>query len=321
MAIELAREVGDVETEAHALVTLGCTRVSLGDAEGVHDLEVALDLVGRRGMVAGRAMTNLGWAYEVIGDLERSLHVTEEAMERSEKEGDLQTAWFSRGNVATSQYSLGAWDEALRLIDAFDDAPDGVHFQRMRLRCTAALILAARDHASQALDDLRDVLGLLRRDADEDPQAVWPALIYDVRLAQRLGRREGAESSLDELMESLAAHESVGDAGDFHVELVLALVDARRPADALVGRLPAGPWRDGCAAAAAGEFVRAADILDSTGEQPLQAELRFRAARELVAEGRLAESAEQLERARAFWRRVGAIAFLREAESVVAAAS
>jgi tetratricopeptide (TPR) repeat protein len=319
VAIDLAREVGDVETEADALITLGCTRVSLGDAEGVHDLEVALDLVRRRGAVAGRAMTNLGWAYLVIGDLERSHHVTEEGVAQAEREGDVQTVWFSRGNLATSHYALGAWDEALRVIDAFDDAPDGVHFQRVLVRGTAALILAARDHASEALEDLRDALGLLRRDADE--QAVWPALIYNVRLAQRLGRWEEAESILDELMEIIAAHESVGDAQDFHVELVIALLDARRPADAIVGRLPVGPWREGCAAAAAGEFVRAADILDSIGEQPLQAELRLRAARELVAEGRLVEAAEQLERARSFWRRVGATAYLREADSVVAAAS
>ena len=67
-----------------------------------------------------------------------------------------------------------------------------------------------------------------------------------------LGRWEEAESTLDELMESIAAHESVGDGQEHHVELVLALIDARRPADAIVGRLPAGPWRDGCAAAAAG---------------------------------------------------------------------
>jgi hypothetical protein len=40
-----------------------------------------------------------------------------------------------------------------------------------------------------------------------------------------------------------------------------------------------------------------------------------------VAEGRLVEAAEQLERARSFWRRVGATAYLREADSVVAAAS
>ena len=131
MAIDLAREVGDVETEAHALVTLGCTRVSLGDAEGVHDLEVALDLVGRRGTVAGRAMTNLGWAYGVIGDLERSLRVTEEGIAQAEKEGDVQTVWFSRGNLAAMQYALGAWDEALHAVKAFDDAPDGVQYQRV----------------------------------------------------------------------------------------------------------------------------------------------------------------------------------------------
>jgi class 3 adenylate cyclase/tetratricopeptide (TPR) repeat protein len=320
VAIDLAREVGDVETEGHALVTYGSARVSLGYAEGVHDLEVALDLVGRRGMVASRAMTNLGWAYLVIGDLARSHQMTEESIERAEKEGDVQAVWFSRGNLVQSSYALGAWDEALRVIDAFDHAPDGAQNQRLQVRSLAALILAARDHASEALAELRDTLGLLSRDADE-PQSVWPALIYDVRLAHRLGRREEAESTLDELMESIAARESVGDAQDYHVALVLALIDAHRAADAIVGRLSAGTWRDACAAAAAGEFVRAADILDSTGEQPLQAELRLRAARELVAEGRLVEAAAQLERARAFWRRVGATAFLREADSVVAAAS
>jgi hypothetical protein len=69
------------------------------------------------------------------------------------------------------------------------------------------------------------------------------------------------------------------------------------------------------------QFAAAADILDSTGDQPIQAELRLRAAQGLMAEGRIGEAHEQLERARAFWRRVGATTYLREADELLAAAS
>ena len=114
-AIQLARDVGDVEIEAHSLVTLGSARVTLGDAQGVQDLEVALELVGRRGTVAGRAMTNLGWAYHTTGDLLRSNLLTVEGIELAEREGDIQGVWFTRTNLVNLEQLLGRWDEALRL--------------------------------------------------------------------------------------------------------------------------------------------------------------------------------------------------------------
>jgi hypothetical protein len=57
------------------------------------------------------------------------------------------------------------------------------------------------------------------------------------------------------------------------------------------------------------------------GEQPMQAELRLLAAGRLAAEGRLADAEQQLNLARAFWDSVGAVAYLREADEVLAAAS
>ena len=107
-AIQLARDVGDVEIEAHSLVTLGSARVTLGDAQGVQDLEVALELVGRRGTVAGRAMTNLGWAYNMTGDLLRSNLLTVEAIELAEREGDVQGVWFTRTNLVDSEHAARA---------------------------------------------------------------------------------------------------------------------------------------------------------------------------------------------------------------------
>jgi class 3 adenylate cyclase/tetratricopeptide (TPR) repeat protein len=320
-AVSLAREVGDAEIEADALITLGCTRVSLGDAKGVREVEAALDLVGRRGTTAGRAMTNLGWAYQVIGNLPRSHRATEESLEWAEQEGDAQTAWFAKGNLAVSCYSLGRWDEALALIASFDAVPEGARYQEVNARSIRATILAARSSPDDALAEMRAVVDVLR--ATASVQSMWSIFSGYIRLAQRLALGEEAEAALDELVASMAGKESVGDPLSWHVDLILVLLDARRlaEADSIVERLAPGPWRDACAAIAGGEPALAADLLDATGEQPIQAELRFRAAESLVAAGLVAEAQEQLERARAFWRRVGATAYLRDADELSAAAS
>jgi tetratricopeptide (TPR) repeat protein len=320
-AIALARAVHDLEIEGHALVTLGCARVSLGDSLGVEDIERALEVVGRRGHVAGRALTNLGWAYEINGDLRRALTATEECVELAEQGGDIQTEWFARGNLAASKFGLGDWDGALVTIGLFDDAPEGARYMQFNVRVEHALILAARDRAEEALGELRDVLSFL---ADkEEEAATWYVLTAYSSLARRRGLTSEADEKLDELMTSIAAHESVGDPSRSHIELVLELLDADRTNDVyeILRRLVAGPWRDACVAVAERQFAAAADILDSTGDQPIQAELRLRAAQGLMAEGRIGEAHEQLERARAFWRRVGATTYLREADELLAAAS
>jgi hypothetical protein len=321
-AIQLARDVGDVEIEAHSLVTLGCARVALGDAQGVEDLEVALELVGRRGTVAGRAMTNLGWAYHATGDLLRANLQTVEAIELAEREGDIQSVWFTRNNLVDSEHLLGRWDEALRLIDLFSDAPQGVQLPRVLVRSQRALILGARDRGAEAMEEIDGALADMRTTAG-DVQLMWPILNRYGRLARRFGRDADANSALSELMDGLAMHGSAGDPDVWQSEVVLELFEAGRADESsqIVDRLTPGPWRDVCSAVAERRLVAAADILATTGEQTLQAELRLLAARQLVGEGRQAEAALQLDRARAFWTGVGATAYLREADELFAAVS
>jgi class 3 adenylate cyclase/tetratricopeptide (TPR) repeat protein len=320
-AVELARGVGDVEIEAHSLVTLGCSRVALGDGEGIGDLEAALELVGGRGPVAGRAMTNLGVAYDVLGDLRMSHEVTKQGVELAEQEGDVQSAWFTRANVALIAFELGEWEEALEVLDLFADAPEGARYGQLIVRSSRVLILDAREGPAKAIEEAREIVAVRR--GLTDAQALWPVLTMQARLALRLGWAAEAESTLDELVQSLRGHESAGDTQEWHVALTLALLEAGRVHEAaeIVARLRPGPWHDACEAVVEREFARAADILDATGEQPLQAELRLRAARLLVSEGRQLEAAEQLEKARAFWTSVGATSYLREADELFAAAS
>jgi hypothetical protein len=68
----------------------------------------------------------------------------------------------------------------------------------------------------------------------------------------------------------------------------------------------------------AGGSVQAADILARVGARIDEADARVRAAEALIGDGRPEGADEQLERALAFYRRVGAIRYIREGEALLA---
>jgi class 3 adenylate cyclase/tetratricopeptide (TPR) repeat protein len=319
-AVELAREIGESEIEADALVTRGSGRIASGDADGLDDLNRALELVGGRGRVASRGYTNLGWGYAVLGDLEQALRVTEREVVRAEREGDEQGAWFARGNLVGNLYAVGRWDEALEVADMFDSAPTAMRYQELPVRTVRACVAAARGQLDAAIADMRDLLELSRV---QTRQTDWPLLAELAHLELQRGLRTDAEGRLDELLGEIAESESPGDAQEWHVEASMSLIDLGRVEEArvLVEAIPAGRWRDVCEAVLGGELTRAAEALETIGEKSLQAEVRLRAARSLLDEGRVSEAQAQLERARAFWRSVGASGHLSEADEVLAAAS
>ena len=183
-----------------------------------------------------------------------------------------------------------------------------------------ARILYARG-VEGALDEMRSAVALARQ--LEDPQALWPSLIGFASLARRDGLEPERLATLREVTTEIAANPTVGDAQEWHIELVCELVDAgcEREARALAQRVPEGPWADACLAVLEERYVAAADILESVANQPLQAEIRTRAARRLAAQGRSAEARIQLDRARAFWASVDASAYLRDTDDLLLAAS
>ncbi|MGH3132593.1 MAG: AAA family ATPase [Gaiellaceae bacterium] len=320
-SIAIARELGDVEVEADALVTRGVCRVSLGDRDGIQVLEEAVALVGSRGRVAGRGLNNLATAWSMLGDLRETMRVSRHALRLQELEGDEQGAWFQRGNQASMLYSLGEWTEALELVDSLLGAPERFRYMEHGARMVQASVLDARGDVQPALVEMRAAVEHAR--GVEDAQALWPMLVSYARLLRRRGLPDEGAEALEEVVAALRASESVGDVQEWHIELALELVDNDR-ADLvaeIVERMPDSPWRDVCRALVAREFVLAADTLDTMGEQPLQAGLRVSAARALAGDGRLAEAEAQLDRARAFYRRVGATAYLGETDEILAAAS
>jgi tetratricopeptide (TPR) repeat protein len=318
-AIEDARAIGDVELEADAMVTQASCTAKSGDTSGMELFDRALELVGH-GRVAARAYTNLGVAWASLGDLKRAIEISAEGAARAERDGDIQGAAFLRGNVLGIRFDAGEWEEALQEANALIGAP-GFNRQEYLARTVRATILESRGELAAAGVDFELALESARESADA--AAVLPAIVGLAGFLRRKGGSDDVRAALDEVVAGLGATESVGDVQEFHVELVVELLEADRPqeADSIVERMPGGPWKDACRALVDGQDGQAADTLASIGTQRLAADLRLRAARGLAASGRLSEAETQLELARAFYSKVGATAFLAEADAIVAAAS
>jgi hypothetical protein len=67
-----------------------------------------------------------------------------------------------------------------------------------------------------------------------------------------------------------------------------------------------------------GELIAAADFVAETGAVTVESQLRFRGGQQLIAEGRHAPGAVELERALAFYRSVDASAYVAQIEAALA---
>ncbi len=319
-AIQQARAVGDVQIEADAIVTSACSRAMLGDRQSMELFEQALALVGHRGRVASRAHTNLGVAWSVFGDLQRAAEVSVRGIAIAERDGDEQSAAFMRGNLMGVQFERGEWDDALTHANVMLGT---VGWPRLRpfAHAIRAWVRESRGRSLDALADMEAAIAESREIAD--PQVLWPTLVTSAGLFRRQGRSEDAARLLADVVDAIGGSESVGDVQEWHVDLAAQLRETGRndAGQAIVARIPDGTWREACLAVVDGDYAAAADIVATVGSERLQADLRLRAARSLAAAGRLAEAEAQLDLARTFFRKVGATAYLAEADEIVAAAS
>ena len=83
--------------------------------------------------------------------------------------------------------------------------------------------------------------------------------------------------------------------------------------------MPRSRWYDAVSASIDGDFTRAADLYATIGSQPDEAFARLRAAQQALARECPTEARDQLERALAFFARVGAHAHVRRAEVLASA--
>jgi class 3 adenylate cyclase/tetratricopeptide (TPR) repeat protein len=317
-AIALAVELGDHEIEADALVTRGTVGAMLGEPSAMEQLERAAELVGGQGPVASRAYGNLSVAADTFGDARLSREFMEKSLQIEERLGDERAAMFMRDGLAWTLWETGAWDEALALVDELRAAPNQAEWILASAQSIWSNIRAGREPGYTLVDAVRVEVERVRGTSYSETVEIWVA--YLAMVAARAGHAE----------EALAAINEVVDASDpprryvavyVTISLALALLGREAEVNPLVATLSPSPLRDVCEALAARDFARAADVLEEAGYVTRAAEVRMDAARALAAKGRLAEAEEQLKLARAFYTRVQATAYLREAAEILAAAS
>jgi hypothetical protein len=320
-ALAMAEQLDLGEVRAQALNTLGVARVKLGDRGGLADIERSLE-TAESSPERLRGYINLASTLGELGDFRRSAELHEEGLREAERAGAAGPVRWLRAERCFDEYIAGRWNEALAHVEEFlaEAETRERHYMDAAAWAVRALIRLARGEGAGALADSERVLALGR--AAQDPQILHPALAFHSQILLAEGRRPDAATFVDELLELLRSSRSSW-VSYWSIPLAIVLVELGRPGDLepIAEAAVATRWLDAAQAYAAGSFEEAADILGDIGSAPEEAFARLRAAEALIQAGRRAEGNAQLQRALAFFRSVGATAYIREAESLFAASA
>jgi class 3 adenylate cyclase/tetratricopeptide (TPR) repeat protein len=322
-AIRMAEELALEEVRGVALSKVGTARALSGDDRGLEELERSFEILsGINSVESWGALLNLGAMYFERGDLAQAWSVQERSralVERFGYEGGIR---WERGERPVHLYFVGRWDEAAAFADDFisESEAGAQHYLESICRDVRGRIRFARGDLDGAGEDAVKQLELARHSGD--PQVLQSAFSFRAWMLLAEGRQDEAGELADEL---LATWREIGPRGvSAAVEMAWILRAVRREPEYLEllerqARLTR--WFEAGRCVASGDLVGAADLCAQIGSLPDEAYARLRAAEALLADGRRHEADEQLGRAFAFFRSVGATRYIREGEALLAAAS
>jgi tetratricopeptide (TPR) repeat protein len=295
-------------------------------------------MAGRGDPAASRGYNALAQIAKARGEHTRVLELLEEAERLGQRLGNPYWLKFIQAQLIEIIWMTGRWDEALRRTDQFlgESRPGSPHVVDPWVRQMRAAALIARDDEEGALDDIAKALTLARK--DDEPDRLLMDLGNTIRLYVELGQIDRAQALTEEVRSHkpdlvaryalfcLALHkEALGLTNhDLEVYFVPERADAQRDAQGLRQPLPASGrtstfWFQVCRLIVAGDLERLTDLAAKRGDFQLEAEVRLRAAKQALHEGRHEEAAAQADKALTFYRSVGATRYIREAETLLAA--
>jgi tetratricopeptide (TPR) repeat protein len=307
--LSIAEQLGFRDIQAEALQFVGLTRLDAGELEGIEDCEralaVALELSSP---VSLSCYGNLADVRRCLGSLEESARLHAAGERDAVRFGIPVQARRFRAERAIDLYYGGEWDEALSHLDEYLEAVEtGLPHRGVgEATLNRARIRLARGDAEGAWDDARAALEFARETGES--WNLFPALALHARAAVE-SAPDLVEASVEEFLASLTTNQPFWGAASLPDLLAAAGAEhqaALRPL--LDAASPPSRWYDAARAVIDGDLVRAADIYAEIGSQPDEAVARLEAAK-LSPAGR----DDELERAIAFFRSVGAHAYLREA--------
>ena len=326
-ALRLAEALAFDDLRAHALNTVGTARADLGDGEGLAELEESLALATRLNSIPDmlRAHNNLAALHILQGDLERTRAAEARTLQLAEHFGHRGTMRFIQGGAAVgNRYLAGEWDDALERVETIiAEANAGAGFYQLALvHAVRGEIRLARGDADGAESDAELTVELAR--PVRDPQALLPDLAVAAAIFLSVGNEARAGQTLDEALAGLRELQRLGFAVidlPYQAWVALTLGRASELVEVIEPEPFKSPWLRASLAVTSRDFRGAADLFEGMGVVSNEAFFRLRAAEQLVEEGRRAEADEQLRRALAFYRSVGATRYVREGEALLAASA
>ena len=302
------------DLRARAFDVIGSSRVSIGDEGGLDDQRRAIEIAreGRAMWELHHAHNNLGVAFVRLGrlnDYEQLVH--DWRMTFDEVGGThYNRSWFL-GSQAYADYLAGRWDRALETIDGFlAGLPEGaVHYVEPEMRTIRASIQLARDRVAEARTDVERSVVVSRRSGD--PQTIGPSLCTRAALLVAEGHGSAAVADFEELI-AIGGRlvNGLGTSGQLPDFAWLSLDLGRsRDAEAFLDGSPSTRWTAVARSILMGEAEAAAELLAEIGHRPAEAYACLRA------------GGVNVHRALAFFRSVGAIRYIREAEALLAASA
>jgi class 3 adenylate cyclase/tetratricopeptide (TPR) repeat protein len=323
-ALAMAEELQLDEIRAFALNNIGISRLATGDHGGLDDVEQSLAIaVSINSAESVRAYGNLASMLEDLGELERASAMVAEGRRLGERFGLGEARRWLRAEAVRSLYFRGEWDAAAREYDELiAEFEEDSYWMEPPCRLVRGRMRLARGDTTGAQDDADRALDLAR--VAKDPQILWPALAFAARAFSATDPSRAGALAAELLSDWRALGWPRTSESDWPADIAFVLPQLASEGQLLEGAAQPRnhtPWFEALVACASGDFRGAANVYAGIGALPDEASARLRAAEVLVRESRRAEADVELKQALAFWRSVGATAYVREAEALLAASA
>jgi ATP/maltotriose-dependent transcriptional regulator MalT len=200
-ALEVARAVGDAESESIALNALGTAVGDRGDTDaGVAYLRESLSVAQEHElpMEVGGAYINMAEVLHLVGRTQEGLAVARQGLEAGQLH-PWRTADWLRLVVSEYSFHLGDWGEAEAAIPPASRRHTGGTYIYWQL-CRAELAMGRGDLelAEEALTALSDAAGTSR-----EPQFMGPYGVMRTELLRRRGELEAARAVVGETLDRI----------------------------------------------------------------------------------------------------------------------
>jgi hypothetical protein len=308
----MVEELGLDEARAQLLNTFGSWRVMRGDTGGFDALKESIALLEHSNSAeAQRPYNNLADGFYSLGEFDKAAEAAEQMRQAWKRFAGLDWLRWTESQEIRLHYLAGRWDDVLEMADRWiADAQAGPgHYLEGFWRWHRSRIQLARGDRDGAAEEGARSLAAARVAADA--QILLPALAIHSRLLWSLGDA-AAQRTAQELVE-LCRRYSLHIAHDWFtdVAIVLAGLGLSSELEIVADSVPTPtPWREAGLALGRGDAPTAVEIFGEMGARPFEAEAR------LIAAGEGIDA--DLRAAIAFFKDVGAVGYLAEAERLLA---